>query len=105
MTNAELYGIPVLGVSNAKVGVYSKGELYITQYGKVYVFTHSSGQKFRIARKAISFLSVNGQQYKDMTDYADEEPGYRILKEFEILLIDGGVIHLVDDIYSNRLPF
>jgi len=105
LTASELYALPILTAGRAFKGKYSEGEVYFTQYGKIYVFTHEGGERFRISRKGLGYFVLDGIRYYDNDVYLDLEPELRVKRSFEIESISNGMMHIKDDIFNGLLPF
>ena len=104
MTNADLYNIPILAPRNAEVGLYTEGQVFFTEYGKVYTYKSPSDKLVRISRKSMYQLYYFDNKYIN-NDTVAELDSYRVSKTFTIEAVIGGVIHLGQGIFSNRPPF
>ena len=101
MLLSELKKLPILNPSTAKVGSYSNGRAFKTDFGMVYIYTHTDGTEFRIARKALYHLAYKGKKYI-VTDKLDELNFLRVKKEFAIKQISDNTIYIEEDIFNGR---
>jgi len=99
----ELWKIPVLAPNNASTGVYMNGQVYLTEYGKIYTFTNPNGETVRISRKSIYHLVYQGERYIAKASIDDLERR-KIQRMFVVDRVDGRDIHLATDVFVNGLP-
>jgi hypothetical protein len=101
MTNRELFSFPILLPSTAKVGKYSKGNAYRTQWGLIYTFQHESGLVFRISRAGVLQLHTKNGKYADTT-VEEERKTYRVRREFTVLEVKPSAVY-VDEIFNRPM--
>jgi len=100
----DLYNLPILAPGIARVGSYTNGKRYMTDYGYVYTFRDPDGQTVRISRKAIYHLYYYSRKYIDLDDI-DTLNSYTVSDSFEVGRVDSNGIYLSKGIFNERTPF
>ena len=99
MTNKELFSLPILLPSTAKVGRYSKGEVYRTAWGMIYTFEHQDGTVFRVSKSGLLQLHTQSGKYADILDI-EGNTTYRVKRGFTIWKIADNTL-FVDEIFTK----
>jgi hypothetical protein len=96
MTNKELFSLPILLPSTAKVGRYSNGKAYKTLWGMIYTFELQDSTTFRISKSGLLQLHTPNGKYADILDTSGGTT-YRVKKGFTIWKIADNAL-FVDEI-------